>query len=178
MEIRFNNNTFGYFIGIRFSKLTSTLSANSNYTSNEFFYFLLKQEGLNTDYLKIMSFEEYSQYIGIPLEVRCFFYEPRFLRFYSKISTVISSRLSTSHKVEYYNPAMDEYNDEVVDKFDEPANLLWELGLCAGLRIGQDDGPSLDIEVSMPSFILSNNTSSLVDPNVGFGFRVGFQYPF
>lgn len=178
MEIRSFNNKFGYLIGVRYSQLSSTLTANSSSATNEYFYYLLGQEGLNTDYLKIKSIEERSRYIGIPLEVRYFFYEPRFMRLYAKASTVISSRLNTDHKIEFFNQAMEAYNDDVEDNFEEPSDLLWELGVAVGLRIGEDDGPALNIEVNMPSFFLSKNASNLVDPNVGFGVRAGFQYPF
>ncbi len=178
-EIRSKSNRFGLFAGLRFSRVNSSLGKNQYWSDNsEFFYLLYKQEGTTTEYLRIREINRASNYIGIPLEVRFFPYRPRLFRLYFKAATELSYRISTSTEVVFDDSAMDQFQKDVLNKFDGPGNFYSSFSIAAGIKIGRDDKPNINLEAVLPSFVLTNKSSGLVNTISGGGLQLNVQFPF
>ncbi|MEA3445350.1 MAG: hypothetical protein U9R19_11575 [Bacteroidota bacterium] len=178
-EYRFKENKVGLLYGIRFSQVNSSLSKSTTYASSTtFFYLLNKQESTTTEFLKVKEIIQSSNYLGVPIELKYYLFNIISLRFYIKGSAEISYRLSTNTNVVFHNSEMEAYESEVADKFDKPNNLLVMLYGAGGIKIGKDSNVNLSIETHVPSIILTNNVSGLVNPIAGTGFQINIQIPF
>ncbi|MCK4662742.1 MAG: hypothetical protein KAT68_07750 [Bacteroidales bacterium] len=179
IEIRSNNNKFGLFSGLRYTKINTSLGKFSNWSSNtDFFYLLYKQEGTTTEYLKIKEINQSSNYLGIPIEIRYLPFKTGLFRLFFKAAAEINYRLNTTSDVVFYNNAMEYYQDDVINKFDEPNNFYSTLYFSVGWKFGKDNKPNINLEASFPSFFLTDNSSGLVKPITGGGFQLNIQIPF
>lgn len=178
-EFRFKRNKVGLLCGLRFSQVNSTLSKSTDYSSNlNFFYLLNKQEGTTTEFLKVKEINQYSNYVGVPIELKYFLFHILGLRFYAKGAAEFSYRLKTNTNVMFYNSEMEPYEQEVIEKFKEPNDFLVMLYGAGGVKIGKDTKTSLSLEIILPSLFLTDNNSGLVSPLTGSGFQLNIQIPF
>jgi hypothetical protein len=102
-EIFLGRNRWGISSGLRFSRYTTALEPR-----NGAFYWMFRQEGLQTDYLMINKFTQRSYYLGVPLEVR-FFPNRRELpvQIYFKAGAAVNYRLHTDNGVTFRDPSMN-----------------------------------------------------------------------
>ena len=177
-EIRNKTNRFGLLTGIRYTKASSSLGKYNTWaSSSDFFYLLNKQEGVNTEYLKVKEINQTSDYLGIPIELRYMLSKKRLFRVFFKVATEINYRINTKYDIVFYNDEMESYSNDVISKFKEPNNFLSEFNLGAGLRIGRDNKINFNIEAALPSVSLTNHSSSLVKTNAGGGFQINILMP-
>jgi hypothetical protein len=114
-EFFFGKNQWGISTGLRFSRYLTTLEPR-----RDFFYWMVGQEGLQTDYLAIRKCSQKSYYLGIPLEMR-FFTNRRDLPFqiYFKIGSAFNYRLLTDNEILFKEPSMDKYAGAVDEGIGE-----------------------------------------------------------
>lgn len=172
------NNKFGITGGIRFSGITNSVGKNNYWVDNtNYFYFLYKQDGVNTEYLKVKEIIQTSYYLGIPVEIRFLPFNPHFFRFYCKLGAEINVRLQTKTDIVFNDNAMEIYQAELAKIVGKPnAFSLSAYGAC-GFKIGKESRPSVSVEASLPYIFLTPESSGLLNPMVGGGLQVNFQIP-
>jgi hypothetical protein len=173
------NNKFGVSWGVRFSQINSSVGRNSYWTgsSTDYFYLFYRQDGVNTEYLKVKELTQRSSYLGIPLEIRFFPYKARRFRMYFKLGADFGFKLQTQTNVVFLNKEMDTYQDDVADMFGQPESFSSSVYVGAGLRIGRESKPAFSIEICLPSLFLTSKMSGLVNPVYGGGFQLNYQIP-
>ncbi|MFH1119110.1 MAG: hypothetical protein V1775_04750 [Bacteroidota bacterium] len=172
------NNKFGFSGGVRFSQINCSVGRNSYWGgSTDYFYLFYRQDGVNTEYLKVKELNQRSSYIGIPLEIRFFPYRARLFRMYFKLGAEFGFKLQTQTDVVFFNKEMDIYQEEAGAMIDQPESFSSSLYGAAGLRIGRESKPAISIEICLPSVFLTSKMSGLVNPVYGGGFQMNFQIP-
>jgi hypothetical protein len=178
-EIFSLNDRFGLLGGIRLSRLNASIGKNDYFTGNtNYFYWLYREDGVNTEYLKVKEVYQKSDYIGIPIEIR-FFTEkrPRIFQLYIKMGLELSYLLSSKIDITFTNSAMDPYEKDMIADLKQPEKFNMALYGGAGFKIGRDQKPSLSIEACVPFVNLTSESYGIIKPLVGGGFQLNFQIP-
>ncbi len=178
-EIFSLNDRFGLQGGIRFSQYNSTVGKDEYWGSTiNYFYWLYRQEGTETEFLKIREIIQKTDYLGIPLEIRFLLPKrPHTLLLYVKLGAEINFRVNTSTNVVFKDPLMEIYEKDISDQVEKPGAVSFAMYSGAGFRIGTDQKPSVSIEACFPYFILTSHSSGLLHPLFGGGFQLNFQVP-
>lgn len=180
-EIRAARNLLGILGGIRYTHMESSIGKNDYWTSqSDYFYLLFQQDGTNTEYLKVKDITQSSNYIGVPLEIRIYPYKKqRNFQMYYKFGIDFNMLLNSRTKVKFQNWMMKQYEDDVEDVIEDPWPFYASLHLAAGLRIGKENKPGVNIEACAPSAMLyKSKHSSFVFPNAGGGIQLNIRFPF
>jgi hypothetical protein len=178
-EFFVKNDKFGIAAGLRYTRTNASIFKDQYAgTSNNFFYLLYRQDGINTEYLKVKEIVQASDCIGIPLEIRYFVYKPRLFRLYFKLGAEANFRLRTQTDVVFFNNAMESYEEEVTEIVGQPALFSASLYTSVGLRIGRNSKPTASIELCAPVIALNQESSAMVSPIAGGGFQVNIQLPY
>ena len=121
-EIFSLNDRFGLQGGIRFSQLSNTIGKNEYWgSSTNYFYWLFRQDGTETEFLKIKEIGQKTNYLGIPVELRYFVAKrPHLFQLYAKVGAVLDFRVNTSTSVVFEDPAMELYEDDISDQIQQP----------------------------------------------------------
>lgn len=177
-EFRSDKYKLGVLTGLRYVSLSSASGNDYSDDNNDFFYFLHNESDTAIEYLRLRGLKHRANYIGIPLEVRYFIINSEYLRLYCKASAEIQYCLSSESDVFFLNEAMEIYQNDVIQKFDEPGNLFSRMYFSGGFNIGKADNINVNLEVVFLSFILSDNCSVINNQLAGGGFQVSIQMPF
>lgn len=179
LEMLSLNDRFGLFGGIRFSHINSSIGKRDYITDNsDYFYWRFREDGVNTEYLKINEINQKSNYVGIPIELR--FYtakRPRVFQLYLKLGIEINYLLTSKTEVVFNNPAMRPYEDDIVQMLDKPDKINSAVYGGIGFKLGKDQKPSLSLEACMPYINLTSRTYGIVQPLFGGGFQLNLQIP-
>jgi hypothetical protein len=173
------NDRFGLSGGLRFSRMYSCVGKNDYWTnSTNYFYCLYRQDGVNTEYLKVKEINQTSDYIGIPIEIRYFSAKrPHLFRIYFKIGAEINYLIQTQKDIVFYNNAMNSYKEDLTAKIGQPKTFYSSIYGGGGIRIGKELKPSISIEACMPYLFLTSKSFGLVNPIFGGGFQLNVQIP-
>jgi hypothetical protein len=178
-EIQTLNKKFGFFTGIRFTYVYSSLGKKSYWDGNpDYFFMLFQQEGTTTEYLKIKEINQNSFYMGVPVEVRFFPFHQKNFRIFFKTGADINYLLSSKTDVVFYDDAMELYEGPVTKITGSPKSFTSNLYFSAGIKIGKETKPGINIEVCAPSFNLTSNAYNLLTTEVGGGLQLNIQLPF
>lgn len=178
-EIRTKNNLFGLSSGLRFSRINNSLGEESYwYERGEHYYVLLSQEETTTHYLRVEEVNGSSNYLGIPVELRILPFQPRKFNLYFKLGLECSFLLNYSSNVIFIKESMNIYEEEIIDKFDSPDRVFLAGHAAIGFNISLRHKAYLNFELDLPTAILSEYSSGLVEPDIGAGFRLFVQVPF
>jgi hypothetical protein len=173
------NNKFGFGAGLRYSHMISTVGRNDYWSDNtNYFYWLYRQEGINTEYLKIKEINQKSDYIGIPVEVRYFPFKPHLFKWYVKAGADISFKLKSQTDVVFFDDAMEPYQNDVAAVVGKPGSVISSLYWAWGVKIGSDSKPSVSFEICLPTIITDPESPGLVNATAGSGFQLNVQIPF
>lgn len=178
-EIFSLNDKIGFMAGLRLSRITNSVGKN-NYWSNStnYFYWLYSQSGTNTEYLKVREINQKSDYIGIPIEVRYFpSKRPRLFRVFFKLGAEINYCLQTQTDVVFFDNEMNPYQNGLIAKVGKPKVFNASVYGAGGVRIGRESGLSASIEICLPYFPITHESTGLVNPISGGGFQINFQIP-
>lgn len=178
-EIFSLNDRFGLQTGLRYVRDNSYIGKNDYFSDNtRYFYWLHSEDGLSTEYLRVREINQKVDYIGIPVEIRYFTQKrPRIFQIYFKVGIEISYLLKTNIDVVFENPAMDIYADDITNKLDEPGRLNVITYSGAGIKIGRDQKPSLNVEANLPLLYLNPEQKGITKPIYGGGFQICVQIP-
>lgn len=172
------NNKLGFLGGIRYSRINNSVGKNSyRANSTNYFYCLFRQDGVNTEYLKVKEINQISDYLGIPIEIRYFPFNPHLFRIYFKVGAEINFLLQTQTDIVFNDNAMEIYQKELSAKVGQPETVSFSVYGAGGVRLGRESKPSVSLEVCFPYLFLTPESSGLVNPVFGGGFQVNFQIP-
>jgi hypothetical protein len=161
--------------GLRISMLHSEVSTPL-FSGSDFFYYLFRESGTTTEYLKIHEMEQVSTYVGVPLAFRFFPYKASFLRLYFKAEGDVSLRLASSNHVSFCDENMDKYRHDVFKSLKSPSAVYSNVGCGIGLRFGKEIRPKVNVELLYISSVYNHN-SSLVSLKEGVNLQVCVQIP-
>ncbi|MDR1120969.1 MAG: hypothetical protein LBM08_08630 [Dysgonamonadaceae bacterium] len=166
-------NRLGITAGLRLSSFSTSLHSDGDY-----FLWLLKQEHVYTDYVKIREIKQNSFYIGIPLEVR-FFPNKRELPFqhYFKFGASFNYRIQTNNNILFMREEMSRYAGEIEAEIDNPNDFIINLYPAIGFKIGRQKATWFNVEFQLPGAIVSRNAFPLIKTNAGLGFQLSVQIP-
>jgi len=174
------NNRIGIASGLRYTMITTKLNSD-----RDNFLWKVNEDGLNTDYVRIIDIVHKSHLFGLPLEIR-YFPNNRELPFqhYFKIGTSFNFHIHSNNKVNFANKTMEKYDDLINSQLSE--NNLFSSFVFGGIgfKIGKyKEGkwiPWGNIEFHFPYLLLTKDSFTFVGKNdyfPGFGFQTSFQIP-
>ena len=177
-EVFFCKNRLGISTGLRVSKYSSALESDRDY-----FLWLLHQDDINTEYVKINKITQNSYYLGLPLEVR-FFPNRRELpaQFYLKVGSTFNYRMNTNNKIVFQNQSMESNTESIDNHVDDSvpdfnAYMFFAMGIKIGKFKEARKFPYINIEIHALNIMLTDNASSFIRTNAGLGFQVSAQIP-
>jgi hypothetical protein len=173
------NDHFGLLGGVRFSRMNNSVGKNGYWNSNpNYFYWLYRQDGVNTEYLKVKEINQISDYIGIPVEIRYFpARRHRLFQPFFKVGIELNYLMQSHTGIVFDDPAMRPYQKELASMVEQPGKLSSSLYGGGGIRLGRDQKPSISIEASFPYLILTSGSSGLLHPIYGGGIQFNVQIP-
>jgi hypothetical protein len=172
------NDKFGFSAGIRFSRIHNSFNTYSKWTNSaNYFYWLYRQDGINTEYLKVKEINQISDYFSIPIEIRYFPFKPRLFRFYFKFGAEVNYRIRTQTNITFYDMAMQPYENDLASFIGKPKSFSSGLYGAAGLRVGRESKHPVNIEICLPYLFLGSEPSGLINPTAGVGLQLHIQIP-
>ena len=179
-EIFFAKNRIGLSAGLRLSKYSSHLDSDRNY-----FLWKIHQDETYTEYVKIRDIKQNSYFLGIPVEAR-FSPNKRELpvQLYLKTGAVFNYRIHTNNKVKFENQSMEIHANKISSQTNQDIkdfNSYMFFGL--GLKIGRHHAdkkkyiPHMNIELHVLNIMLTEQASSFIKANAGFGIQLSAQIP-
>jgi len=173
----FFQNKVGVYTGLRYTQMNSTLSKNSS-VDGAFFYLSDKSSTVNTEYYKVRHITEDNDYLGIPLEIIVLPFKNDYLDLYLKVGGELNFKFHTSREIEFANIAMKPYQQMLLDNAKVTPNSIYSSVYSAvGVRMGKKNRVKYDLELVLPSYILTKNNSSLVIPEFYSGIKFAVQIP-
>jgi hypothetical protein len=172
------NNKFNFWAGLRFTTMHASLGKSAYFSSNpDFFYLLYKQEGTNTEFLKVKEINQHSSYLGIPLEVNYFPFGPHRFRLGFKIGAEFNFRLQTKTEVNFFNSDMSIYESDIAQMIGNPGS--YTAAVFGGFKIqyGNPSKTTVSLEGNLPSYFLTHETKGIISPEAGFGLQLSVQIP-
>jgi hypothetical protein len=172
-EYFFFKNRVGVTAGLRVSKFSSTFESDNSYPV----MWLLRQEDIHTDYVRIRSITQNSYYIGIPLEIR-FFPNRRELPFqhYFKLGVAFNYQVYTKYKTAFYEERMNIHAGAVEAQLGKPNSFNSYIYPVFGFKIGRSSSPWVNVEIYCSGLINPRSISFLKD-GAGIGFQLSVQLP-
>ena len=190
----FTNSNFGFlYFGVKPEYLLNkhfTVTAGLRFFTNkamlhsdrDYFLWKVREDKINTDYIKIKSISQRNYYLGVPLEIRYFPNEKDyFARFYLVAGTTFGFLLASDNEIVFSNPAMEKYTPQVMEHIGKPNSFYGTFYTGAGIKLGKLDHICGRIEMHIPTFTYVNMNNELnlftrIDP-VSFGFQATLLIP-
>jgi hypothetical protein len=172
-EYFFFKNRVGVTAGLRVSKFSSTFESDN---SNPVMW-LLRQEGLQTDYVRLRSITQNNYYVGIPLEIR-FFPNRRELPFqhYLKLGVALNYQVYTEYKMRFYEERMHVHAATVAAQLGKPEVFNAYIYPTFGFKIGRSSSPWVNVEL-YGSVLVNRGAISFLKDGAGVGLQVSVQLP-
>ena len=178
-EIRLFDDKLAFSSGLRFSNVLSDVSIWGNQMDDAgYFYLRYNTAGLNTEYAKVRTMNESTNYLGIPLEVKLIPFMFWRMDFYVKTGVEFNFKLSSKTEIDFVNDAMNEFEPTIIDNVGLKVNNLYSTWSTAlGVSLGNKNRLQYNIELLLPSFFITKNNSTLVNADMFTGFRCSIQFP-
>jgi hypothetical protein len=178
-EIFSVNDRLSILTGLRISHMVNSIGKNNYWSNNvNYFYWLYRQDGTNTEYLLVKDIIQKSDYIGIPVEVKYFTgRRPRKMQLYVKVGTEMNYLVNTRTGIVFDNPAMNIYQKDLTAMVEKPGKFFSSIYGGVGFKIGRDQKPSLSLEACGPYYIFTSKSAGLLHPIIGGGFQLNVQIP-
>jgi len=177
-EYRVLKNKVGIAGGLRYSWLISSIGRSSYWSDTpEYFYLQYAQDGTNTEYAKVREVVQKAGYVGIPLELSVYPFNPRVVNLYFKAGASFNFNVTNKTDIVFYNEEMEPYEDEVAEVIEEPWPFYSSLYLGIGLLVPKSAKPGFNIEFCIPVGMITTGDPALVDSKAGVGFHLMFRIP-
>ncbi|MEI6554125.1 MAG: hypothetical protein WCL70_00895 [Paludibacter sp.] len=178
-EISLLDNKLAISTGLIFSNVLSDLNIVDNgLNSTGFFYLRYNSTGSTTEYAKVHSITESSNYLGIPFDLKFIPFTAGNFDFYLKVGYQLGFKMSSETKIDFVSESMDQYQSAILQSIGLTTNNLYSAWTNAiGVTYGKRDKTRYNFEILLPSFINTQNNSTITIPNVYTGFRLSIQVP-
>jgi hypothetical protein len=176
-EIFIYKNRIGIASGLRY-----TMTSVKLVSDRDNFLWKVKEDGLNTGYVRIDDIREKTGLLSIPVEVR-YFMNGREMPFqtYFKIGVSLNYRIHSEYQVNFSSKAMEKYNNQIQDLIPENDTFSSFVFGAVGFKIGRyTEGkwaPWGNIEFQFPYAQMSEVSFAFAGLGVGAGIQVSFQIP-
>lgn len=172
------SDKMSFVCGLRFTEINNSIQHNSAWTNQTFFYYRYKQDSTRTDYVKVSRIQQKTQYLGIPLELKYYWFRRHYMISpYVIAGTEIRYRMQSSTRFTMYESAMSIYEQELLPKVTKPSNSHITFYAGIGAKIGRPDKPSILFEANLPFLFLPSTSFGMVQPKAGGGIRLSAQFP-
>jgi len=173
------NSRIGLAAGLRFSKFVQNMGKwGLLATGVNHFYWLYNQEGVITDYARVKSISQTSNYMGFPAEIRFFASNSyRRVRLYFKAGAEMEIRLRTKTEIRFKYDSMKSFENVVTSQVSKPSFFGMTLYNCIGLNIGGGRKPSLGLEAFIPVLNRRPGSPGLLSNIYGGGLQFNLQIP-
>ena len=174
----FASNKFGVLAGFRFMRVQNSIQYNSAWTNQTYFYYLYKQDSLRTDYLKVKTIKQQTDYISIPIELKYYWFRrPYRVSPYVIVGTEIRYRMKSKTSLQMYEKSMNIFEDELLEDVSIPRNMQMTLHGGIGIKLGKEGKPTLHAEANVPFLFLPKKSYGIINPDVAGGIRISAQFP-
>jgi len=172
------SNKFGFILGLRYTYMRNSISYDESWTNQTYFYYLYSQDSLRTDYLKVHQITQQNRYIGIPLEIKYYW----FRRPYKASPYIIAGaemryRMKSQTSLIMHDSNMKQFEDKILQDVQEPTNMHVSPYIGIGIKIGKEPKPTLLVESNVPFASIPSKSYGMVQPDAGAGVRVSAQFP-
>lgn len=175
--ISFFQNMLRIRSGLQFTVIHSILGNNSGVSSG-YFYLSDNSTTTSTNYYKVKNIIENNHYLGVPLDVTILPFRNDVYNLYLKVGTELNFRFLTNRHIHFHDPAMKTYEQVLLDEVHDTPNALYSSVYSAvGIQFGRKNQVKYDLELILPSYILTKNNSSMIDPQFYTGFKFDVQIP-
>ena len=176
-EITFLNNRIGLSSGLRYTRMNSLLDRNS-YLQGSFFYLRNVGNSVNTEYFKVKEIYEDNDYLGVPLEITGVPFQNEYFDIYVRVGAELNFMFSTNINIQFYNEEMNPYKQDLIHQAGISPNSIYSTFYSGiGIRFGKKNKVKYNMELVLPSYILTSTNSSLMDPRFYTGFKFIVQFP-
>jgi hypothetical protein len=177
-EWDFFGGKLAFETGLKYSFLNSALDMALQSNGLPAYFFLhYNSTGINTEYTKVHSITENTQYLSIPLELKLIPLKWRNFDVYVKTGVDFGLKINSTTTINFVNNNMDEFHQTILDNVGADVNKYmvgWNNSV--GVAYGRNNSLRYRIEALLPSFLLTKNNSSLVNGDVFTGFRFSLQF--
>jgi hypothetical protein len=125
----------------------------------------------------VRQINQRSAFVGVPAQVKYYLFNTIQPRWYVKAGLDAGFRITNTNEVKMYDREMAIYKEEVAAKFPQPGRFMSSLYAAGGVRLGNIEKISFNIEAVLPSVMLSRKSTGMVTPIAGGGFQFSFQIP-
>jgi len=176
-EISFLNNKIGISSGLRYTRMNSLLDKNSN-NQGSFFYLRNDANSVNTEYFKIKEIYEDNDYLGIPLDITGVPFQNDYFDIYLRVGAELNFRFNSTINIQFYDVGMNPYKQELINHAGITTKSIYSTVYYGiGLRFGKKNKIKYNVELVLPSYILTSTNSSLMVPEFYTGFKFIVQFP-
>ncbi|MDR0792865.1 MAG: hypothetical protein LBE82_06115 [Chitinophagaceae bacterium] len=164
---------WSFLAGVRFSLTQSAINAN-----NDYFYWLYSQEGVNTDFARIKKINQFTYFVGIPLELRVM---PQYFQLlgqpmYVKMGASFDFRMAAHTGLQFEDNNMKQVENEIVNQVEKPSTLLYHLQPGVGVKLGKLEKYFGSIELIIP-ITIAKSSGIMNTPAVGGGIQFNLFIP-
>jgi hypothetical protein len=164
--------------GLKYSRMTGGLSSGYNtFDGTDFFFYRYLEEETTTKYVTVESIDQFTDYLGIPLQGSIFPFEPRRFNLYFKAGAEFNFRLKTKTDFVFHDQAMSYLKDQLNEDFNDPGDFNIQVQVSAGIMFGKPGRNRFGLEVPAPSFFTMPSSGGIVKPHLGSGIFVFFMIP-
>ncbi|OIP81545.1 MAG: hypothetical protein AUK44_09745 [Porphyromonadaceae bacterium CG2_30_38_12] len=159
--------------GLQFTNIDSNITGSNTIP---FFYLRYLSEQSVTEYAKIKSLNESTNYLVIPFDLKLVPLSLWKAEFFVRSGIDVGVQVSSKTKIDFVNASMKPYNDQILNSVGVKINPFYSswnssIGVTVGSRV------KYNIEVLLPSFLLTNSNSSIFVSSMFTGFRFSAQLP-
>ncbi|MDO9154883.1 MAG: hypothetical protein Q7U47_14445 [Paludibacter sp.] len=178
-EIAFFENKLALSSGLRFSNISSDLSIiGQSAEKNKFFYLRYHSTGLDTEFARVRSISESSNYLGIPFDVKLIPFSISQFNFYLKTGVELNFKVGSKTNIDFVSEEMKGFENSIIENIGVKVNSLYSTWTTAlGVRFGSKDKLKYKLEFLLPSFFITKNYSTLVNGDMFTGFQCAIQLP-
>jgi hypothetical protein len=179
LEYALFDNKIALASGLQLTNLSSSLYVD-NYrgSNNAFFYLRYSDSGFNTNFAKVSSIAESTNYLSVPLDVRVSLFSIRKVRFFARTGIDLGLHIGSTTKINFLSADMKPYENDVLNDLNVTQNdIISSWNTSVGASFGKTSKLHYNIEVLLPSFYLTKNNSSILKDEVFTGFKISAQLP-
>ena len=177
-EYLFAGDKLSVSAGLRFSDVYSSL-ASGLATDNNAFYLLYNQTSDATEYAKVKELSQDNYYLSVPVELTYIPWRWNSLSLYAKVGAEFGFLLNSTSDIVFLNSSMDAYKQLIMTKAGVNPNPLYSTFYTAvGVKFGKPNKLKYNFELNLPSRLLTQNNSSILNIGVLTGFSFSVSIPF
>lgn len=169
---------FTLLTGLRYTRVRSTLGIDISWNVEPYTLLnTLYPNGVEEKRTFANELKQNTDYLGIPLEMKLYITRPRFFRLYAKIGVDLNLNIHNRTSVRYESSDMSHYEQGVTDVISKPASFFSTFNPCLGFKFGKEEGLNFNVELTYPSYFITNKVSSIVTSKAGIGAQMYICYP-